>query len=154
MRGALVLVLVLVARAYATFPYPTPPPGTAPQEYRAYCRLPVTDPPSRPADFLGGDAWKLTSDASGDPTIDANPAELFGVTGMSVDRAWTITTGRPDVTIAVLDSGIRWNDAGAMADLAKKVRLDRGELPAPEEDRKSTRLNSSHIQKSRMPSSA
>src|SRR5215831_10229969 len=133
MRGALVFVLAFAARAAATFPYPAPPPGTLPQQYGAYCRLPATEPPTRPSDFAGGDAWKLTSDASGDPTIDANPAELFGVTGMSVDRAWTITTGRPDVTIAVLDSGIRWNDAAAMADLAKKVRLNRGELPPPED---------------------
>jgi hypothetical protein len=77
-------------------------------------------PPTRPSDFAGGDAWKLTSDQSGNPTIDARPAELFGVTGMSVDKAWQVSTGRPDVLIAVLDSGIRWDDAGAMADLARK----------------------------------
>src|SRR5919201_1247012 len=67
----------------------------------------------------------------GDPAVDANPAELFGVTGMSVDRAWQVTTGRPDVTIAVLDSGIKWNDVGAMSDLRRKVRLNKGELPKP-----------------------
>ena len=28
------------------------------------------------------------------------------------DTAWQVSTGRPDVTIAVLDSGIKWNDDG------------------------------------------
>jgi hypothetical protein len=77
---------------------------------RRTCACPSTVPPTAPSDFAGGDAWKLTSDQSGNPAIDANPAELFGVTGMSVDKAWQVSTGRPDVLIAVLDSGIQWND--------------------------------------------
>jgi len=48
-----------------------------------------------------------------------------------IDTAWQITTGRPDVAIAVLDSGIKWNDRNAMRDLAEKTRLNRGELPTP-----------------------
>ena len=129
---ALAALAVSIARpAAATFPYPPAPPGTPPQRYAAYSRLPATVPPTRPSDFAGGDAWKLTSDQSGNPVIDASPAELFGVTGMSVDKAWQVSTGRPDVLIAVLDSGIRWDDAGAMADLAKKVHVNRGELPLP-----------------------
>ena len=103
---ALLAAALAAPPAEATFPYPAPPAGTPPQDYAAYCFLPTTSPPVRPSDFTGGTAWKLTSDQSGDPTIDASPAELFGVTGMSVDLAWQITTGRPDVTIAVLDSGI------------------------------------------------
>src|SRR5213079_2323949 len=105
--GSLVAALATATAAHATFPYPAPPAGTPPQAYASYLRLPVTLPPTRPSDFTGGDAWKLTSDQSGDPAIDSNPAELFGVTGMSVDEAWQVSTGRPDVLIAVLDSGIR-----------------------------------------------
>ena len=56
--------------------------------------------------------------------------ELFGVTGASIDRAWETTTGRPDVLIAVLDSGIRW--AEQQGDLVDKFYLNRGELPVPE----------------------
>jgi hypothetical protein len=130
-RSLTALLLLVAAPALATFPYPAPPPGTAPQDYSAYTRLPESVPPVRPSDFVGGSAWKLTSDRSGDPSIDGKADELFGVTGMSVDLAWQVSTGRPDVTIAVLDSGIRWNDAGAMADLAHKVRINRGELPLP-----------------------
>ena len=57
------------------------------------------------------------------PVADRNPA---------LDTAWKTTTGRPDVTIAVLDSGIKWNNAGAMHDLRFKTRLNRGELPVPQ----------------------
>jgi hypothetical protein len=131
--AAPIIVFAFATSALATFPFPAPPPGTPPQSYAAYLRLPVTDPPTRPSDFAGGDAWKLTSDQSGDPTIDANPTELFGVTGMSVDKAWQVSTGRPDVVIAVLDSGIEWLNAGAMADLARKVFLNRRELPLPQD---------------------
>jgi hypothetical protein len=128
----LAAVVALATPAFATFPYPAPPPGTPPQDYAAYLRLPATVPPTRPSDFAGGDAWKLSSDPSGNPAIDGSPAELFGVTGMSVDLAWATSTGRPDVLIAVLDSGIRWHDPGAMADLARKVHVNRGELPLPQ----------------------
>lgn len=122
---------MLLAPRYAgaTFPYPAPPDGTAPQDYAAYLRLPAG---VRPNDFTGGTAWKLGSDTTGEPAIDANPAELFGVTGMSVDLAWQTTTGRPDVLIAVLDSGIIWNDIGDMQQLRRKVHLNRHELPLPQ----------------------
>jgi MYXO-CTERM domain-containing protein len=50
----------------------------------------------------------------------------LGASGMSIDRAWTLTTGRPDVVIAVLDSGIQWD----APDLVNKANLNRGELSA------------------------
>ena len=94
---------------------------------------------------LGGDGntfkFAATSDPSNGPQINGNPFELFGVRGAhvndadpSVDTAWMTTTGRPDVSIAVLDSGIKWNDPGAMADLRLKVRLNPVELPIPLHD--------------------
>src|SRR6476659_3140247 len=55
------VVVALATPAFATFPFPAPPPGTPPQEYATYLRLPATVPPTRPSDFAGGDAWKLTS---------------------------------------------------------------------------------------------
>ena len=33
------------------------------------------------------------------------------------------------MTIAVLDSGIKWNDHGAMLDMRLKTRINRGETP-------------------------
>jgi hypothetical protein len=46
-------------------------------------------------------------------------------TGMDIVHAWERTTGRPDVRMAVLDSGIRWSEA----DVAHTVWLNTGELP-------------------------
>ena len=62
----------------------------------------------------------------------ANPQELHGVTGASIDKSWEKTTGRPDVVIAVHDSGIRWNDGGFLVDLNNKTWLNSGELPVPD----------------------
>ncbi len=112
-----------------------------------------------PNDFSESGDWKL----AGTPDSPlANPLtakvnlqkdELCGIRGMSVvdtdtvqpagscahgtvHTAWQVSTGRPDVVIAVLDSGIEWNDQGAMTDLRDKVRLNQGELPAPRRDLK------------------
>jgi hypothetical protein len=59
-------------------------------------------------------------------TAGRNP--LGQVSGVSVDRAWKRSTGRPDVEIAILDTGIRWSNG----QLRKKVALSEGELPAPQ----------------------
>jgi hypothetical protein len=47
--------------------------------------------------------------------------------GISADLAWKTTTGRRDVIIAVLDSGINWGER----DLVNQFYLNRGELPEP-----------------------
>ncbi len=47
--------------------------------------------------------------------------------GNNVDRAWGISIGDPRVLIAVLDSGINWDND----DLANKVALNTAELPMP-----------------------
>jgi hypothetical protein len=86
--------------------------------------------------------YAATPEADNDP-VNSNPMELFGVRGAhivdnaDVDTAWRTTTGRPDVTIAVLDSGIKWNDGGGMQDLRLKTRLWKPELPRPRHTRSS-----------------
>ncbi len=125
----------------AAFPYPANPQPCPPKppassciaatDFASYLFLPDTLPPELPNDFSGGNRWKLTSEPSGNPAVDSNPQELFGVTGASVDLAWQITTGRPDVVIAVLDSGIEWQHQ--LPDLVRKFYLNRGELPVPEQ---------------------
>ena len=144
-----VLGLALLAgagQALAAFPY-TRPTGDA----KDYTDLYLTT--QAPNDICGdGNQFKFAS--SPDPSntiVNASPVELNGVRGAhvfdgtpptgcdgtpptaasSTPFAWQTTLGRPDVTIAVLDSGIKWNDAGAMGDLRHKVRLNRGELPVP-----------------------
>lgn len=46
--------------------------------------------------------------------------------GISADAAWKTSTGRPDVPIAILDTGIRWDSA----ELRLQVALNAAELPA------------------------
>jgi hypothetical protein len=139
-NAALVLALTVawLVPAAADMPYPTNPmpcdgtdtgpPCIDATAFAQYLFLPATTPLTLPDDF--GNDWKLSSGITGTPAIDGSAQELFGVTGASVDRAWQTTTGRPDVLIAVLDSGIQW--AEPQADLVNKFYLNRGELPAPE----------------------
>jgi hypothetical protein len=47
------------------------------------------------------------------------------VSGFNAAGAWKVTRGRPEVAVAILDTGIRWNTAG----LRTKVRLNDAELP-------------------------
>ena len=83
-------------------------------------------PPNDP-DYPGN--WEFRSDIPEE--IDRSkmhPGELaLGAIGFSLDRAWQHTIGRPEVLIAVLDSGIRWEDR----ELVRKLYLNRGELPLP-----------------------
>ncbi len=135
---ALVIVALWLARAAADVPYPrnphpcpeaaTDPSCIAATDFADYLFLAPTTPLTLPDDF--DNDWKLSSQTTGNPAIDASAQELFGVTGASVDRAWQISTGRPDVLIAVLDSGIRWADP--QPELVNKFYLNRGELPVPE----------------------
>lgn len=139
----------LAAPAQADFPYA---PGGDPHNPDTF-RLAggVT-----PNDFSESD-WKSVatpdSPTASPLTVKVNNQsdELCGIRGMSlvdaattqppgscasgpVRTAWEASTGRPDVAIAVLDSGIEWNDKAAMSDLRDKVRLNQGELPAPRHD--------------------
>jgi hypothetical protein len=132
--------------ARADSPYPKPSAGQDVYDYRTY--LHTSTLPNDPdlAANSSNDLWKYTSKTACDiysPSVDptdyqncrpsnnADPQELHGVTGASVDLAWGVTTGRPDVVIANTDSGIKWDDLGAMEELNNKVWINQGELPIP-----------------------
>jgi hypothetical protein len=129
--GALALACAAAAPGLASFPY-NPSGGS----------FFHVDQGTVPGDIGGdGNDWKFasTAESGAPPNITADPMELNGIRGghladdeNSVHAAWETSTGRPDVTIAVLDSGIKWNDDGAMNDLRFKVRLNLGELPQPQ----------------------
>ena len=53
---------------------------------------------------------------------------LGQIPGVSADRAWKRSIGRPDVRIAILDTGIRWGEDS----LRPKIALNAGELPTPQ----------------------
>ena len=98
------------------------------------------NPGQTPTD-LGGNTFKFAATPDPANAQNANPVELGGVRGAHVvdadalaDTAFQVTTGRPDVTIAILDSGIKWNDAGDMTDLREKTRINQGEVPKPRND--------------------
>ncbi|MGH8505851.1 MAG: hypothetical protein ACRETM_07790, partial [Stenotrophobium sp.] len=67
--------------------------------------------------------------ASYDPLVANNPQEFYGVEGPAANRAWEVSTGRPDVVNAIMDSGIEWQHA--QPQLVNKIYLNRGELPLP-----------------------
>src|SRR5207248_11587097 len=120
------------ATAQADFPY-SPAPGSNTHDYTQLHSAPGQVPSG-----LGGDDWKYAASPEAGNTVNNDPRENNGIRGGSIvdadatkSTAWTVTTGRPDVEIAVLDSGIRWDDAGAMNDLRFKVHLNRGELLVP-----------------------
>jgi hypothetical protein len=144
MRGRLALLVVcafaaLPAAALASFPYEHH--GSDPTDYRGFY-LASGDP--RPNDLTDARVWMYASTPSS-PTspLVADKRELNGVRGASVvdadgsaPQAWATTTGRPDVTIAVLDSGVMWNNLGKpLADIRLKTKLNAGELPLPQADR-------------------
>jgi len=55
-------------------------------------------------------------------------AECLQISGVRADTAFKYSTGIPDVAVAILDTGIRWQ----ASELVDKVRLNRDELPLPQ----------------------
>jgi len=155
---AAALLVGLTSTALADFPY-LPKSGGNPHDPLTF-KLPPGEVPTNLKDDFKLSATPEVPNPAKDPTsaqsakIDNQTDELCGVRGASiadqnatqpagscvpagstVHTAFNVTTGRPDVAIAVLDSGIEWNNPDAMTGLRKKVRLNQGELPAPRHDR-------------------
>jgi hypothetical protein len=133
---------VTAASALGDFPYTRA--GGNPQNFTDLFLAPGQVP-----NDLGGNTFKFaaSSDPANGPQINSNPIELNGVRGnhlvdanAALPTAFQTNLGRPDVTIAVTDSGIKWNDQGAMNDLRMKIRLNTGELPTPNADRTTSLL--------------
>ena len=151
LAAALAVLALSTAPASADFPY-TGPTGN-PHDPTTW-KLP---PGVAPSNFA--DDWKLAATPEQSPqsdvTVNGRADELCGIRGMSVvdssaifptgtnscvaaatpvKTAFEYTLGRPDVLISELDSGIEWNNAGAMTAVRKKIWLNAGELPAPRDD--------------------
>ncbi len=124
--------------AHAIFPYGKAPTASGVYDYASYLFIlngKITNGTTwskgndLPTNF-DSDVWMLSDHRGTDLQIMYNPQELFGVKGMGVNRAWEISTGRPDVVVAVLDSGIRWEED--RKNLVNKYYLNRKELPIPQ----------------------
>ncbi len=103
-------------------------PGGSPYDYPAYLFRDGDQPP--PANYQPERDWWLSGQRDPRPELFQSPQELYGVRGMSLPAAWRVSTGRPDVVIAVLDSGIRWHQR-RYCELVNKIYLNAGELPLP-----------------------
>ena len=109
-------MLLLAGLALAQFPIPTYPECGEPDR-SDLC----------PSEVDG--LWLMLSYVPAAWNISLSTQEELGMgTGMWVDRAFRITTGRPDVRIAVLDSGFHWDNDN----IVRKFALHPGELPLPE----------------------
>ena len=155
LAGGLCLLLAGAATAGADFPYIGPhgslndpttwklPPGVTPSNFGDNWKLAATPESSTQSDSLvNGKADELCG-IRGMSVVDINATFPSGTSscvaaGGPVNTAFEVTLGRPDVLISVLDSGIEWNDPGAMTDLRKKIHLNAGELPAPRVDLSTT----------------
>ncbi len=137
--AALTLALLVSATSAATalgaFPYNRS--GGSTTDYKDLFLTNET-----PSDLSGKLEWMYSATPEAGNPYNSSPFELGGVRGGHVadaadapPTAWETTLGRPDVLIAVHDSGIKWNDAGAMVNLRFKTWLNRGELPEPNTQR-------------------
>jgi hypothetical protein len=141
--------------ARADFPYPGPngnihdpttwklPPGVTPTNFADNWKLAATSESSPQSDALVNPKADELCGIRGMSVVDMNATFPSGTgscvtAGSPVRTAFEVTLGRPDVLIASLDSGIEWNDQGAMIALRKKISLNPGELPAPRVDLKTT----------------
>ncbi|RPI24354.1 MAG: hypothetical protein EHM61_17375, partial [Acidobacteria bacterium] len=93
----------------ADVPYPKCNQCSDPNNYGSYLFLPQGTLPDD-YDNQSGHKWKF------------EPG-----TGLNIRGAWLVTTGRPDVVLAILDSGVIWD----YRDVADKVALNTGEIPLP-----------------------
>ncbi|MDX6642527.1 MAG: hypothetical protein QOD76_489, partial [Solirubrobacteraceae bacterium] len=150
---ALAVAAVWAAPAHGAFPYlpasggdandPTTfklPAGEVPNDLGDDYKFAATPENSAASNALNNSKQDELCGVRGASIADQNATFPAGTNsciaaGSPVKTAWQTSTGRPDVTLAVLDSGIEWNDAGAMSDLRHKVRLNQGELPKPNANR-------------------
>jgi Subtilase family/RTX calcium-binding nonapeptide repeat (4 copies) len=66
------------------------------------------------------------------PACAPNATDPEDASGMSVNKAWQdFTTGNGRTVIAYIEGGINWHNVEDANELANKVFLNRGELPAP-----------------------
>ncbi len=88
-----------------------------------FARVPSNFPDEhRPPNDLHG-KWNYISYIPPEATHIRASERAMG-SGLWADKAWTITTGNFNIIIAVLDSGIKWDEE----DLIRKIYLNRGEL--------------------------
>ncbi len=77
---------------------------------------------------LDAQGREANADAYDDSGLGA-AAECLQISGVRADTAWKYSRGDPNVAVAILDTGIRWQER----ELVDKVRLNPAELPVPQQ---------------------
>lgn len=109
-------------KAAPIFPAPTYP-GCGENESLDLC----------PPDFTNADGswrgitWSFVSFIKPELKKHVRPEEHALGSGNWIDRAFQLSTGRYEIPIAVIDSGVRWRSQ----EFVPKTLLNRGELPSP-----------------------
>ena len=96
-------------------------------------------------------ALSIGGDISSARILSQSSSGLTTLTGVTIDDAMGNTPGAGTLTYSDATTSLTWQPFGGSVGAAVDVSAN-GVYAI--QDRKSTRLNSSHIQKSRMPSSA
>lgn len=102
-----------------------PPPADLELEKYALAAHQPDDPGYAPGPFCQGQRGLYSFRPA---CLTGLSAEGPGATGSSIDRAWALTTGRPDVVIAVVGSGVDLADP----ELVGRYLLNPGELSPPQ----------------------
>ncbi len=163
-----IVFAVLPVQAQGAFPYygtgsPAEPaswklaPGEVPSNLNGlgwkFAATPATPSATNPAEALLTQKNNSQTDelcgVTGMSLVDAHATMPAGTgsciaAGTPTHTAFTVSVGRPDVSIGELDSGIEWNNPGDMSSLRAKVMLNVGELPAPKVDLSTTFDPSTH----------
>ncbi len=85
-------------------------------------------------DAQGKAANVAAEGVAGNP-VAAPLAECLQIGGVRADTAWKYDTGDPRTTVAILDTGIRWQEG----ELRNKIRLNAAELPSRPRPRRQRR---------------
>jgi len=101
--------------------------------WAAFAEVPLPVHPDCAEDDLGAcpndlRGWEFTSWVPDNSKDSVRPVELDMGSGTGLDVAVQYSTGRWDVPIAILDSGIIWNESR----IARKILINDGELPQPQ----------------------
>jgi hypothetical protein len=153
--GAALVALALPCAALAAFPGadPTESPRVNTPNDPGFDRCEADDPDTPPADCdsyfeeqFGSFGFRPDSaqEAPGvetqyddcsqlnqqgrDANLAAGDPACSQISGVRADTAWKYSSGVPGVSVAILDTGIRWQNS----ELVDKVRLNQGELPLPQ----------------------
>ena len=109
------MIILLLSWAHAELPLPLfPECGT------------IDRPDLCPSDF--NERWTMLSYIPEQSRESVREAELELGSGNNVDKAWRYSTGRFDILLSIMDTGVQWG----RKELANKYYLNRQELPLPQ----------------------